>query len=556
MQTDRDKQRILDGLEGASSQTGGGFNRQQISDLLSGLGKRVFLLHNVHDGHPILFQTRWALSYLAGPLTRTQIKQLMQSRKDAVTTGSSSQADGPTQGRPSYGDIPLPTPQQSAEMAAAPAPTPELTQPPVLPPDVPQVYIPLRQAVAEGQLTYRPELLAVAKVHFVDSRKGLSASEELVLLASLDNIAFGIAWDEMEELAIDPNELTENPPVMGRHAEVPSEATQGKSYRSWEKTLADYLYRTRRYTLWACRDLDAISEPGESERDFRIRLVDRAREVRDEQVDKLRAKYRSKLATLEERVRKAEIRVEKEEDEAANAKVQTAISLGATILSAVLGRRAFSTGSLGRATTAARGIGHSSRQVDDVHRAEQDLEAYSERLEDLQRELERDIEGIEDRLNPLSIPMDTITLKPRRTDIRIRTVSLAWAPYGCARGRWGDGSLVSRVLAIGQGLGRTRMSRNHECPEIKWSGGGSNSRPLECHSGALPAELPPRNSWHTGIYYNKERVARNPWHDRWHRYAQPSKPSPANPAQQTHQAVVSQFPPMLVCLSSSGPNII
>lgn len=80
LQTERDKDRVLDGLEGATAESGESFDRSAISEILSNVGKRVFLMHNVHEDGPEVFQTRWALSYLAGPMTRNQIRTLMEQK--------------------------------------------------------------------------------------------------------------------------------------------------------------------------------------------------------------------------------------------------------------------------------------------------------------------------------------------------------------------------------------------------------------------------------------------------------------------------------------------
>ena len=83
LQTERDKGRVLEGLEGAAA--GGGFDRGRMEEILAGLGKRVFLLHNVHENEPVIFQTRWALSYLRGPMTRDQIKTLKADKTSLAT---------------------------------------------------------------------------------------------------------------------------------------------------------------------------------------------------------------------------------------------------------------------------------------------------------------------------------------------------------------------------------------------------------------------------------------------------------------------------------------
>ncbi|MEM7317276.1 MAG: ATP-binding protein, partial [Planctomycetota bacterium] len=418
-QTEQDKQRVLDGLQGASAESGGGFDRERISEILSGVGKRVFMMHNVHDSHPVTFHTRWALSYLAGPMTRTQIKALMDGKKTNL-----AQED-------SYAEAAPAMPSAPVEQAAAPAPEPPPEpQRPVLPPDISQVYLPIRRAYRGDDITFEPRFLAMGRIHFVDTRKGLSADEELAMLTSLDGGAFGIDWDDALHLDMDSDELESDPPEPGSHAEVPAEASKGKSFTAWKKSLADHIYRSRRFVLLKCAATKEISEPGESERDFRIRISEEVREKRDEEVEKLRKKYTSKINTLEERIRKAELRVEREQQEASGAKMQTAISFGATVLSAVLGRKTFSSTTVGRAASAARGIGRSAKQADDVRRAQADVDSYQQKLEDLVSELESEIEEIEDKYDADSLELDELLLKPRKTDIDIRHVALAWVPFG------------------------------------------------------------------------------------------------------------------------------
>lgn len=98
LQTERDKMRVMEGLEGASGAAGKVFDKQKMERILAGLGSRVFLMNNVHEDKPVVFHTRWAMSYLAGPLSRGKIKQLMdpvrkqfikeKSETDRSTDGS------------------------------------------------------------------------------------------------------------------------------------------------------------------------------------------------------------------------------------------------------------------------------------------------------------------------------------------------------------------------------------------------------------------------------------------------------------------------------------
>lgn len=425
LQTEQDKERVLDGLQSASSESGSGFDRSEISDILSGVGKRVFLMHNVHDAHPVTFHTRWVLSYLAGPMTRSQIKDLMAAKKPQVIAQSNYAEAAPVQ-RTAFAEItsdPVPAPPPAAP------PAPEPPSRPVLDPKIPQVFLPIRAAHG-GEVHYEPRLIAVGRVHFVDTRKGLAADEDLAMLVDLDADAFGIEWDEAAHLNMVADDLYRDPPQPGSYADVPSDASNPKSYPSWKKTLADHIYRTRRFILLKCAELKEVSQPGESERDFRIRLTEEAREKRDELVDKLRDKYIKKIETAEERLRKAELRVDRESQQAKSAKMQTMISLGATVLGGLLGRKTISTTSMGRAATTARSYGRASQQAQDVDRAQADVEAYSEKIRELEDELAAEIEEIADRYDVDKLELEDLPLKPRKTDIDIRHIALAWTPFG------------------------------------------------------------------------------------------------------------------------------
>ena len=421
LQTERDKERVLDGLEGASSEAGAGFDRAEMAQILSGLGKRVFLLHNVHESSPVTFHTRWALSYLAGPMTRSQIKKLMADRKE--TAAPDYQSEDVEAAAKELRD-----PAQEHEPSEQPIP-----QRPVLDSDIPQVFLPARRAIRPEELIYRPHLLALTKVHFVDTRKGLSADEERALLASLDFGPMGLEWESAETLDMVADDLEMQPYEGADFGELPTEAGNKKSYSTWKKSLSDFLYRSRRYELFRSLKLKEYSHPGESERDFRIRLADEAREVRDELIDKMRDKYASKLRTAEERVRKAEMRLDREKQEASNAKMQSMLSVGASLLGGLLGRKMLSNTNVTRGASAMRGLGRATKQAGDVGRAEEDLMAYQDKFNELEEELQTEIDEISEALDPLNIELDTLQLKPRRTDIDIRHLALAWVPFRRSR---------------------------------------------------------------------------------------------------------------------------
>ena len=413
LQTERDKARVLEGLEGIAAGTGQKFDKQAMEQLLAGLDKRIFLLNNVHDDAPELFETRWALSYLRGPLTRAQIKLLMDPLKQGGTTTAPAPAVTPT-------------------VAAASAPvtsTPTKNERALLPPDITQYFIPVRgSGDANSTLTYHPTLLGAAEVRYSDS-KSVDMVQQVMLLAAFSDGPVSLDWDSAVALDLPVEDLESEAQAGAQFGEVPSDATKAKSYASWRKDLGSWLYRNQRLELFESPTLDIVSNPGESERDFRVRLQQIGREQRDDAVEKLRRKYAPKLEQLEERKRRAEQAVAREAEQAKGQKVQTAISFGATLLSSFLGRKRTSLSTLGRATTAVRGVGRSMKESQDVDRAEENVAAITQKLADLEAEFQSETSELEKSLDPQTEQLEKVSLKPTKANIAVKVLTLAWAPY-------------------------------------------------------------------------------------------------------------------------------
>ncbi|MGH7572546.1 MAG: ATP-binding protein, partial [Gemmatimonadota bacterium] len=353
LQTERDKERVLEGLEGATAGTGAAFDRARMGEVLAGLGKRIFLLHNVHESGPAVFETRWAMSYLRGPLTRAEIRRLTPTEE-----GASGEAATPkTEPAPA-------APVQPAQASAG-----AVSERPLVPPGISELFVPaLTAPPAEHRLHYEPALLALGTYRLDDRALTESASREIAAAAPITAEAIPVAWESVRVLAIGAEDLTEDPENEATFGTLPPAALEKKSYTKWKREFVDWVTRTRSMTIWKSPSLEAVSRPGEDERAFRVRLQQHARERRDAERVKLEEKYGEKAARLEERIRKAEQALAREEDQARQAKLQTAVSIGATVLGTLFGRRG-----LGRATTAARGVGRSMEQAGDVGRAEENV---------------------------------------------------------------------------------------------------------------------------------------------------------------------------------------
>ena len=397
LQTERDKARLLDGLDGASA---GKFDRAATESLISGLAKRVFILHSVHEAAPVTFQTRWTMSYLAGPLTREQIRTLTP----AGSAGPSAMAAPPAPPAQSKGE--------TFHMA------------PSLPPDVPQFHL----GDATGEVEWMPRLLGVADVSFSNAKLGVDITRRM-----LHTVAFGsgpvpVDWSDAEPASATIDEVASGPPPGGRFGEVPSPALKARNYADWSKTYEKWLKSDQALTLWRSAQFKLVSDPGESERDFRIRLQQVSREARDDKVEALRARYAPRIAALRDKLLTAEQRVAREQQEASAEKVQTAVSFGTAILGALVGRKKISMTSATRVGTAVRGVGRMQKASGDVDRASEGVEAVKAKLADIEAAVQDEINRLENGFDAQAEPLETVSVKPRAGSVHVHSVGLVWMP--------------------------------------------------------------------------------------------------------------------------------
>jgi hypothetical protein len=438
LQTERDKDRLLEGLEGVAAGSESGFDRQAMEETLAGLGKRVFLLYNVHEDAPVTFQTRWALSYLAGPLTRAQIKVLMDPRRpvEAAAPAAAAGAAAPvvTAGvaAPSEAAASVPTPATPAPTVPAAATAGPATSagPPLLPAEIPEYYLPLRGATpASPNLVYRAGVLAAATVHFVASGSGASTVTRIRRIAEAPETTLALNWENATNLEATLEDLDREPHPGATFAPIPEVMAKAASYRSWGGDFADWAYRTQTVETFKSATFKLTSNPGETEEDFRGRLALAAEAQKARESEKIYTKYAGKKTALEQKIMRAEQTREREIEQAKGRQTQTAISFGSTILSMFTGRKKLSSGTLGRATTAMRDVGRSMDQSGDVRRAEESLFALRDKLIGLETEEQEAIAAMEAKFDAYSESLDTVLMRPRKSDITVDSLGLVWMPY-------------------------------------------------------------------------------------------------------------------------------
>jgi hypothetical protein len=422
LQTDRDKSRLLDGLESAA----GSMDRTTADRMLSSLDKRVFLLHDVHARAPIAFQTRWTMSYLRGPLSRDQISTLMAGKVAAPESGLGSRGSGS-----GVQDT------TGAGKKSEASPVKKDAAPPVLPPGVQQFFVPSTsgsRTSSPGSRTsspdsvhYTPVVLGAARVGFGDTKLGIDEVRDVVYAAPFGSGAVAVDWASAQKVDIPSNDLQTAPDTGATFGAVPPPGLQAKNYTAWAKDFTQWLVRSEKLELLRQRDMKLTSNAGETEGEFKIRVQEAQRAARDAAVDGIKKKYEAKAAQLQAQRERAQGAVERESAQATQQKIQTGLSMGAAVLGALFGRKAISVGSLGRATTAARGVGKTMKESEDIRRANENVETIRERERALQDQIENETAKITETYAKAP-EIERLGLAPKRGQVSVQLVGLGWVP--------------------------------------------------------------------------------------------------------------------------------
>ncbi len=410
LQTERDKERVLAGLEGAAA--AGKFDRARTEQILAGLGQRIFYLHSVHNDEPVIFSTRWVLSYLSGPLTRDQISSLTSA--ETVT----EKVQTPYDNIPQKQDIDTLNENRTESSKSTP---------PVLPPQIKQVYLPAT-GMDPRNIVYVPSVIGAADVLYSNAKLGVSVSKNYTLLAPLHDGPIPLDWSEAEQIEINLRDLDSGPVEGAHYANFPDAASNARSYEDWKKLLNQFIRTNLSLKLLFSPALKTLSEPGEDERDFRIRLQHLAHERRDDAMEEIRKKYSSKLDQLEERHRRAKQAVEQKNAMAAQRKVEAAVSAGTALLGALLGRKTISATSVSRIGTAVRSTSRAFKSGQEISGAVETLQSIEAQIQELQLELEQQLEKISANYNMLEEKLESVEIRAISGNITVHFMGLAWVP--------------------------------------------------------------------------------------------------------------------------------
>ncbi len=416
LQTERDKKRVLGGLEGAIAEAGGSSNLD-FDKIITGLDSRVFLMHNVHDDAPIVYHTRWAMSYLRGPLTRPQLKSLMSDKK-ASSTNRKEKAIGKSVGL-----------DQAKPVSIASAPSVD--------PSIEQRFFAVWKSASEAaqelgnkdglRIEYKPLTMGLANVRFYDKKSGIDKVNSMANL-TLPPDDFGRTdWDnsyqpeEWRRNLLDKPDHPDSVPVS--YLGVPETMNTKKELSNVEDDFEDWIYQNKKLIRLEHKGFKIFQEAAESKEAFSMRVQQVARERRDEELDEMEEKYETKFNRVHEKIRKEEQDLNDAKADARSRRTQEAIGVAQTIFSVFIKGRSRSLSSAATKRRMSRKAGNK------VQESKEDLMVLEDNLQDLEREFKGKLDDIKAKYKTMNEEITERIVKPRKTDIRVDKILLVWHPY-------------------------------------------------------------------------------------------------------------------------------
>lgn len=430
LQADPDRERVMEGLRGVSDASGESLEPQEINTLLSSLKKRVFLVKNVHETGVKIFQTRWAISYLAGPLTREQIKGLtkksifpqvpMEQRGDSPPLLPSPGVVAPPVSPPVPPPVPSAAPPPIPTMGPSPVPHSMPTRPDLLPfpphAETPLEYLYESSTDSRGKF-YSPYLSLQAEVIFDENQLGIYVRKKYYVTVHLEPY---LKWQD-SELTENPVEYSSSPDPGALGYEILNTKLNFSTLRNMQSSFKTYLFSQQALRLLINRKLKLVSEMDESEESFRTRCRDVVDKMIDKEIEKMKSQYDRKIDRLEDRIEREKIKVRRLEKEHKSKKTEEFLSIGETVLGVLLGSK--STRGFSAAARRRRSTSSSSHRV---KLGKTKLSQLEEDILELQEELEDKIASIEDKYYEKADQVEEFAVRLEKDDIIISRQSILW----------------------------------------------------------------------------------------------------------------------------------
>lgn len=417
LQTEQDKNRLLDGLEGAAP----GLDRNAYDKMISALDKRVFLLHNVHEDQPVLFHTRWAMNYLTGPLTRVQIPALNALAGAEVKAPAAGPADraaaSPVQDR---------SPQAEGLTSTRPN----------VPSGIDEYYLPnnlsFLKAVekagisapqeANYQVIYKPALVAQAAVRFLKRNYNLDYELITTVLVREPDRSGRVRWEDWKVEKIDLDALEPGARAEARFHDLTAPLTDGTKLRELETDFTDWIYHTVTVTVRSNEELEVFAGPQVPQGDFRRMCAEAAEKALKGEREKVESSFEKKLDTIKDRLMREKRELDADEAELSQRKLEEVGTHAENLISLLAGRQR-------RMTTSLTKRRMTSQAKADVQESLDSIEQYKKEIEELERERLVSLEEVEKKWQEILENTVEIPITPYKKDILLELFGVAWTPY-------------------------------------------------------------------------------------------------------------------------------
>jgi hypothetical protein len=418
LQTDQDKARLLDGLEGAAP----GVDRKAFDRMISLVDKRVFILHNVHEDAPQVFHTRWALNYLPGPLTRAQLPALNALVEAEAGADSKSAAVG--------GAAVSPVKRGKGGLGQ--------DVPPAVPGAISEYYLPVGQGPAEAmkaagrsetfdptalKTLYRPGLMAQARVAYLERKYNLS--QEVVYTARIDEMKRKglVRWENQLVSPLDPDLLSTSPVKNARYDTLDDLPLDDSTFvKGLEADFVDWIYRTQAMTVRVNEALEVVAGPDTSEEAFKKLCQDAVESKKDDAIEAVRDKYELKLDKLEAKLKKEILELEEDKQELGHRRLE---EVGKGIENAIglfSGRRSSISTSLTKRRMTSKAKSDLEASELDVKNVEAEMAAMEEEMKKELAELEADWADVLDQVTEIPV-------SPYKKNIFTEAFGVVWMPF-------------------------------------------------------------------------------------------------------------------------------
>ena len=446
LQTENDKNRLLDGLQSAA----GGASRSTLDQLISGLGKRVFVLHNVHAKAPVLFQTRWTMNFLAGPMTRTQIPALNQLvgakliAPEPIKPVDASAESRPVEAAPASGPGLEAATVKTVITASVPSAVKSSTSTsgvqtkPTLPAGIAEYFLPQTYSLPEAfnaakqsmsadakiqSVMYKPALLSSAQIRFLDRKMGVDSNLVRSALVEKPDRSGVVRWDDFPYNGPSLDKLDTSPTPGAHFGMIDMPLNDAKRMSAMQKDFTDWVYRNSSVKARVNQALKVSAGPDVSPADFMKACADAARDARDAELEKATGALDRKIKALEDKMAREERELQQDQVELNQRKTEGAanlLELGAGFVGLTRKKSITSQFTKQRLTEQAKA---------NVEESVQAIAQYKKDLAALQQERDQTAAEINGRWGQVVNDISEVTVTPKKTDIYVNLFGVAWMPY-------------------------------------------------------------------------------------------------------------------------------